>query len=248
VWEALLHKPEKDRSRRVILKITPLHPWDVSPAEAIAIQQRLLDKVSQETGFTQVHTVAGVDVSVKHDIAKAAVVVLDYPDLTPVDQSTAEQPAQFPYIPGLLAFREGPVVLKALEKLVTGPDLFIFDAQGLAHPRRMGLATHIGLIIDRPSIGCAKSRLYGTHHEPGPERGARTYLRDGNEIIGAVVRSRSEVQPVYVSIGNKVDLETAINYVLDCCRGYRLPETTRWAHKVAGGEETKIQGTQLSLF
>ena len=230
------------------MKITPLHPWDVSPAEATAIQQRLRDKVSQETSFSQVRTVAGVDVSVKDDIAKAAVVVLDYPDLTPIDQSTAEQPVPFPYIPGLLAFREGPVVLRALEELATEPDLFIFDAQGLAHPRRMGLAAHIGVIIDRPSIGCAKSRLCGTHHEPGSEKGAYTHLRDGNEIIGAVVRSRSEVQPVYVSIGHKIDLKTAINYVLNCCRGYRLPETTRWAHRVAGGEEMKIEGTQLSLF
>jgi len=230
------------------LKIAPHHPWDLSPTEATAIQERLRAEVSQETDFAQVHTVAGVDVSVKDDTAKAAVVVLDYPDLTPIDQSTAEQPVQFPYIPGLLAFREGPVVLRALEKLATEPDLFIFDAQGLAHPRRMGLASHIGLIIDRPSIGCAKSRLCGTHHEPGPERGAYTYLRAGKEIIGAVVRSRSKVQPVYVSIGHKIDLETAIHYVLNCCRGYRLPETTRWAHRVAGGEEIKIEGTQLSLF
>jgi deoxyribonuclease V len=230
------------------LKITPLHPWDVSPAEAMAIQQRLRDKASQEISFAQVRTVAGVDVSVKDDIAKAAVVVLDYPNLTPLDQSTAEQSVQFPYIPGLLAFREGPVVLRALEKLVTEPDLFIFDAQGLAHPRRMGLATHMGLIIDRPSIGCAKSRLCGTHHQPGPKRGAYTHLHDGNEIIGAVVRSRSEVQPVYVSIGHKINLKTAIDYILNCCKGYRLPETTRWAHKVAGGEEIKIEGTQLSFF
>lgn len=230
------------------MKITPLHPWDVSPTEAMAIQERLRDRVSQETDFTQVRTVAGIDVSVKDDAAKAAVVVLDYPDLTPIDQSTAEQSVQFPYIPGLLAFREGPVVLRALEKLATEPDLFIFDAQGLAHPRRMGLATHIGLVIDRPSIGCAKARLCGTYHEPGPERGAYTHLRDGNEIIGAVVRSRSEIQPVYVSVGHKIDLETAIHYVLHCCRGYRLPETTRWAHRVAGGEEIKIGGTQLSLF
>jgi deoxyribonuclease V len=192
--------------------------------------------------------VAGVDVSVKDDIAKAAVVVLDYPDLTPTGQSTAEQPVQFPYIPGLLAFREGPVTLRALEKLIIEPDLFIFDAQGLAHPRRMGLATHIGIIMDKPSIGCAKSRLCGTHYEPGPERGAYTHLHDGDKIIGAVVRSRSEVQPVYVSIGHKIDLETAIHYVLNCCRGYRLPETTRWAHRVAGGEEIKIQGTQPPLF
>lgn len=230
------------------MKIVPLHPWDVSPAEAMAIQQRLRDRVSQETAFTQVRTVAGVDVSVKDDIAKAAVVVLDYPNLTPIDHSTAEQPVPFPYIPGLLAFREGPAVLKALEKLATEPDLFIFDAQGLAHPRRMGLATHIGLVIDKPSIGCAKSLLCGTYHEPGPERGAYTYLRDGDEIIGAVVRSRSEVQPVYVSVGHKIDLETAIRYVLDCCRGHRLPETTRWAHRVAGGEDIRPKGTQLSLF
>jgi deoxyribonuclease V len=230
------------------LKIAPHHPWDVPPAEAIAIQEQLRGQVSQETSFTQVHTVAGVDVSVKDNAARAAVVVLDYPDLSPIDQSTTEQPVQFPYIPGLLAFREGPVVLRALEKLSTEPDLFIFDAQGLAHPRRMGLATHIGLIIDRPSIGCAKSRLCGTHHEPGPKRGTYTYLRDGSEVIGAVVRSRNEVQPVYVSIGHKIDLEAAIEYVLNCCRGYRLPETTRWAHRVAGGEKIKIQGTQLSLL
>ncbi len=230
------------------MKIVPLHSWDVSPAEAMSIQQRLRDKVSQETAFAQVRTVAGIDVGVRDDIAKAAVVVLDYPGLTPIDQSTAEQPVPFPYIPGLLAFREGPAVLKALEKLTTEPDLFIFDAQGLAHPRRMGLATHIGLIIDRPSIGCAKSHLWGTYHEPGPERGAYTYLRDGDEIIGAVVRSRSEVQPVYVSVGHKVDLQTAIRYVLNCCRGHRLPETTRWAHRVAGGENIRLKGTQLSLF
>jgi deoxyribonuclease V len=138
--------------------------------------------------------------------------------------------------------------LAALEKLKTEPGLFIFDAQGLAHPRRMGLATHLGVIIDKPSIGCAKSRLCGSHHEPGPERGSFAHLYDGDETIGAVVRTRTGVNPLYVSIGHKVDLPTAIEYVLGCCTQYRLPETTRYAHRVAGGGKLQIATSQPTLF
>ena len=224
------------------MKTVSPHRWDVSPSEAKEIQQGLRSRVSTERTFGQVNTVAGVDVSIKGEVARAAIVVLNYPELTPVDYSLAELPAKFPYIPGLLAFREAPAVLAALDKLKTEPDLFIFDAQGLAHPRRLGLATHLGVIIDRPSIGCAKSRLCGSHHEPGPERGSFAHLYDGDEIIGAVVRTRTGVSPLYVSIGHQVDLPAAIEYVLGCCTKYRLPETTRYAHRVAGGEKLEVGG------
>ena len=222
------------------MRIVSPHRWDVSPSKAKEIQQGLRSRVSTERIFSQVNTVAGVDVSIKGEVARAAIVVLSYPGLTPLDYSLAELPAEFPYIPGLLAFREAPSVLAALEKLKTEPDLLIFDAQGLAHPRRLGLAAHLGVIIDRPSIGCAKSRLWGKHDEPGPERGSFAHLYDGDEaacaseIIGAVVRTRTGVNPLYVSIGHQVDLPAAIKYVLGCCTKYRLPETTRYAHRVAG--------------
>ena len=230
------------------MKIVSPHPWDVSPGEAMAIQRELRGRVSTERGFDEVHTVAGVDVGFKGEVARAAVVVLSYPGLEPLAQSVAEVPVRFPYIPGLLAFREGPAVLAALEQLTTEPDLFIFDAQGLAHPRRMGLATHIGVLVDRPSIGCAKSRLCGDHAELPAEAGSYTPLYDGDEVIGAVVRTRTGVSPLYVSIGHKVDLETAIEIVLTCCRGYRLPETTRYAHRVASGEKLTPKGVQPTLF
>ncbi|MFQ5813247.1 MAG: deoxyribonuclease V, partial [Anaerolineae bacterium] len=230
------------------MKIVSPHQWDVSPSEAVEIQQRLRGRVSTERTFGQVNTVAGVDVSFKNEVARAAIVVLGYPGLTPLDYSLAELPVEFPYIPGLLAFREAPPVLAALKELKTEPDLLIFDAQGLAHPRRMGLATHLGIIIDRPSIGCAKSRLCGSHHEPGPERGSYTHLHDNDEIIGAVVRTRTNVNPLYISIGHQVDLPTAIEYVLGCCTKYRLPETTRYAHRVAGGERLQIEVSQPTLF
>jgi deoxyribonuclease V len=230
------------------MRIVSPHRWDVSSSEAMEIQQGLQSKVSTERTSSQVNTVAGVDVAIKGEVARAAIVVLSYPGLAPLDFSLAELPVEFPYVPGLLAFREAPSVLAALEKLRTEPDLFIFDAQGLAHPRRMGLATHLGVIIDKPSIGCAKSRLCGSHHEPGLERGSYTYLYDDDEIIGAVVRTKTGVNPLYVSIGHKVDLPTAIEYVLSCCTNYRLPETTRYAHQVAGGERLQIEVSQPSLF
>jgi deoxyribonuclease V len=228
------------------MKIVSPHRWDVSPSEAKEIQQGLRSKVSTERAFNQVNTVAGVDVSIKGKVARAAIVILSYPELTPLDYSLAELAVEFPYIPGLLTFREAPPVLAALEKLKPEPDLFIFDAQGLAHPRRLGLATHLGVIIDKPSIGCAKSRLWGKHDEPGPQRGSFTHLYDGNEIIGAVVRTRTNVKPLYVSIGHQVDLPTAIEYVLGCCTQYRLPETTRYAHRVAGGGKLEVGGRRAN--
>jgi deoxyribonuclease V len=226
------------------------HPWDLSVAEAKVLQTQLAEKVVLETTFdpAAVRLVAGVDVSFRGGIARAAVVVLRLPDLEPVDYALGEAPATFPYVPGLLTFREGPSVLVALDRLGSWPDLLIFDGHGLAHPRRIGLASHMGVILGQPSIGCAKSRLTGTHDEPGDAVGDWVPLCDGEETIGAVVRSRRKVKPVYVSIGHRVDLPTAIDFVLRCTRGYRLPETTRYAHKVAGGAEIQIGRSQPRLF
>lgn len=226
------------------------HPWDLSPKQAIAIQNELRGQVVTEDQLGPVNTVAGVDVGFPdRQTARAAVVVLSFPELKPLDYAVAQAPVKFPYIPGLLAFREIPVALAAIEKVRVSPDLFIFDAHGLAHPRRLGLASHAGLLIDQPSIGCAKSRLTGQHAEPGPERGETLPLMDGDEQIGAVVRTRKGVKPVYVSIGHRVGLATAVRYVLACAPKYRLPETTRYAHRVAGGDKISLdKGQQLSFF
>lgn len=223
------------------MKLAISHPWDLSTGEAIALQKELAREVLAETTFdpAQVRTVAGVDVGLKGDLARAAVVVLDAASLEPVDWAVATAEISFPYVPGLLTFREGPSVLAALEKLTTWPDLFVFDGHGQAHPRRIGLASHLGVILDEPSIGCAKSRLTGEYEEPGEEVGAWSPLRDGEETIGAVLRTRSSVRPVFVSTGHRVDLSTAIGMILRCTKGYRLPETTRYAHKVAGGRAPK---------
>jgi deoxyribonuclease V len=223
------------------------HPWDVSPAEAKEIQRQLYERVLIQPLDHQPDVIAGVDVSVKEGQARAAVVLLSYPDPVPLQATTAEMPVSFPYVPGLLAFREGPVVLAALEQLVDRPDVLMFDAQGLAHPRRMGLATHLGVLLDMPAVGCAKSRLCGVHAEPGEEKGSWTPLMDGDEVIGAVVRTRSRVQPVFVSIGHRMNLEAAVSLVLNCATKYRLPEPTRWAHRVAGGESLPVSH-QPTLF
>ena len=232
------------------MKVAVSHPWDLPPTEAKALQAQLAEKVTAKTTFepSGVETVAGVDVSFHGDVARAAVVVLSFPALEPMDCARAEVPVSFPYIPGLLAFREGPSVLAALERLTTWPDLFIFDAQGLAHPRRLGLASHMGVILDWPSIGCAKSRLTGNHEEPGNVVGEWVPLSSADQIVGAVLRNRAGVKPLYVSIGHRVDLPTAVDFVLRCSKGYRLPETTRYAHKVAGGADLHIGQTQLRLF
>lgn len=207
--------------------------WDLTPAEAIALQKRLSSFVTRESKVKRVATVAGIDTGYNQGTSCAAVVELEYPSLKPIASAVAERPVRFPYIPGLLSFREGPVIIEAFEKLNTLPDLLIFDGQGIAHPRRFGIACHIGLMLDIPSIGCAKTKLLGEFDEPSPQRGRFTYLIDRGETIGAVVRTRSNVKPVFVSIGHKVNLEDSIQFVLGCCRGYRLPETTRRADKLS---------------
>ena len=224
------------------------HSWDLSPQAAFVLQNELAARVERRPRLASVRYVAGIDVSVRDDDARAAVVVLDFESLTPIDYAIANRPVSFPYVPGLLAFREGPVVLEALERVSTTPDLLIFDGHGVAHPRRLGIASHIGVLVDMPAIGCAKSRLCGQHDEPGNESGDYTSLVDREEVIGAVLRTRRGVKPVYVSIGHRVDLETSIKHMLACCRGFRLPETTRWAHRVAGGQEPPLQAKQPTLF
>lgn len=232
------------------MKLAIPHPWDLSVTKAQALQPQLAERVVAKTSFdpAALQTVAGVDVSFRGGMARAAVVVLGFPDLEPVDSSLGKAPADFPYVPGLLTFREGPSVLNALEKLTTWPDLFIFDGHGIAHPRRIGLAAHMGVLLDHPSIGCAKSRLMGSHDEPGDVAGDWVPLYDHGEVIGAVLRSRTKVKPVYVSVGHRIDLSTAIDLVLQCTRGYRLPETTRYAHKVAGGWDLGVGQSQPRLF
>ena len=223
------------------------HPWTLEPSDAISLQKELADQVIREAMLGEVHTVAGVDASYRKPdlsglsaepgagIARAAVVTLSFPDLEIVEYAVATRPITYPYVPGLLSFREAPAVLDAFEKLTVVPDLLIFDGHGIAHPRRMGIASHIGLLVDLPSIGCAKRRLRGHYEEPGRERGSFTYLTHKGETVGAVLRTRTDVKPVFVSIGHRVDLPTAIHYVLACGSGYKLPETTRWADKIAGG-------------
>ena len=201
--------------------------------DARRLQVKLAAHIIRENRLKKVKTVAGIDVGMKGDMACAAIVVIDLPGLDVVAKATATRRITFPYIPGLLSFREGPVILDVLNRLDRKPELLIFDGQGIAHPCRLGIASHIGLIVDLPSIGCAKSRLCGQYKEPDVERSSHVPLMDHGEIIGAIVRTRAGVKPVFVSIGHRVDLKTSIDYVLKCCKGYRLPETTRKAHRLA---------------
>ncbi|MFQ5860819.1 MAG: deoxyribonuclease V [Dehalococcoidia bacterium] len=211
----------------------------MSAQEAVAIQRHLASQVSHTSTLPQqVRYVAGVDLSPpdREGLTQGAVVVLRYPELTVEEVRVARERPGFPYIPGLLSFRETPVLLAALERLTLTPDLVLVDGQGLAHPRRFGIACHLGLLLECPTVGCAKSILRGTHPPLEPQRGAWAELVDRGEVVGAALRSREGVSPVYVSIGHRVDLPAAVQWVLHCCRGYRLPEPTRLAHQAAAGQ------------
>ncbi len=216
--------------------IRDLHPWTMTPHDAIALQRTLAPQVitDQPLPLDSIRLVAGVDVSVKNDISRAAVVVLRYPELDVIETATAERPTIFPYVPGLLSFREGAVILDALRRLVATPDVFVFDGQGTIHPRRLGIACHIGLFLDRPTIGCGKSLLVGRHAPVPPTKGSWVPLVDRGETIGVVLRTRDNVQPVYVSVGHRATLDDARALVLSCTTRYRLPEPTRAAHNAAG--------------
>jgi len=218
-----------------LMKTLPIqHEWNLTPREARALQSRLAAGVIRKSLRRRIRTVAGVDVHIHGHVVRAGAVVLDFPGLNTICQATAEFPVNFPYIPGLLSFREAPVALAAIQRLGTLPDALIVDGQGIAHPRRFGLACHLGLILDIPAIGCAKSRLCGRHGTPAVTRGSRVPLIDTNEIIGTVLRTRTGVRPVYVSIGHRVSLNDAVDIVLACTPVYRLPKTTRLAHRLAG--------------
>lgn len=225
------------------MKREALHSWGLKPNQAIALQLALRNRLVHTWDGRPVTTVGGIDVSIKDGLARAAVVTLHFPELTPIEGVTAEVQITFPYIPGLLSFREGPVVLAAWEKLAHKPDLLLFDGQGIAHPRGIGIASHLGLWLERPSIGVAKSRLYGRHAEPGGQRADWVELmdeKDPKQVIGAVLRTRTDVKPVYVSPGHLIDVKHSVHFVLACCTRYRLPEPIRWAHRVAGGEKLTL--------
>lgn len=219
------------------MKAAYLHHWRVDRAEALELQQKLAEKVRRTGEADSVRYIAGVDISAGRfqEMATAAVVVMSYPELKPVEIRVVKGRLNFPYIPGLLSFREAPLILAACERLEVVPGLIMVDGQGIAHPRRLGLASHLGLFLNVPTIGCAKSRLCGGHEIAGIEPGSYAELVDGGEVIGAVLRTRHGVKPLYVSIGHRIDLRHAIRMVMDCCRGYRLPEPTRLAHLAAGG-------------
>ncbi|RCJ18401.1 endonuclease V [Nostoc minutum NIES-26] len=218
------------------MKINQHHTWPSTVEEAITIQEQLRSQVITEDKFKEpVQYVAGVDMGFEADgtISRAAVAVLSFPDLQVIETTLAHRPTTFPYIPGFLSFREIPAVLDALEKITRIPDIILCDGQGIAHPRRLGIACHLGILVDIPTIGVAKSLLIGKHEELPETRGSRQPLIHRGETIGAVLRTRTGVKPVYVSSGYKVSLPTAIDYVLRCTPKYRLPETTRVADKLA---------------
>jgi deoxyribonuclease V len=219
------------------MRVVTRHGWEVSTTRARELQEGLAGEVVRTGAVPLPRRVAGIDVSVNRwtKTGRAAVVVLEYPAMTVAEVSAVSGDITFPYVPGLLTFREAPLVLAAWEKLQKVPDAVLVDGQGIAHPRRIGLAAHLGLCLGVPTVGCAKSRLIGEHEEPGMEAGSTADLRDGDEVIGQVVRTRDGVKPVYVSIGHLIDLPSAVQLVLACCRGYRLPEPTRLAHQAAGG-------------
>ena len=219
----------------------PESRWPTCPAEARQLQEKLRGQVVTEDKLDSVHAIAGLDAHYRVDLVWAAAVLMTLPNLATVGSALVHRPLAFPYVPGLLSFREVPAIIEALRQLPERPDLLLADGQGLAHPRRFGLACHLGVLADVPSIGVAKSRLVGTYEEPGVERGAWSPLTDGGEIIGAVLRTRRAVRPVFVSIGHRISLQTAIDLVLRCTRHYRVPEPIRAAdwlsrHHPAGSD------------
>lgn len=217
--------------------LTNYHRWDVNPEEAIAIQLSLAARVSLTPDLGEVKYIAGVDNSAT-GVARCAVVVLSYPELETVEISRAEKPLVFPYVPGLLSFREGPAILAAFDKLKYEPDLVFFDGQGISHPRRIGIASHIGVLLELPTIGVGKSPLFVRGEQPGPEPGSWTPWHDRKgETLAIALRTKRNSKPLYVSPGNRIDLPTALQYVLSTLKGYRLPEPTRQAHNAAAVKE-----------
>ena len=214
-----------------------LHQWNLAPADAIALQRELAKQVILGDRLGEVRLVAGVDMALnaEHDMAHAAVVLMTYPGLEIVERHTYDEPLRMPYVPGLLSFREAPAIIGAFGKLRQKPDLIMVDGMGIAHPRRIGIASHLGLWLELPTIGCGKSMFVGHYDQQalGEEAGSWVPLIDKKEVIGAIVRTRSHVKPMIISSGHMISLETSVYYVLACARGYRLPEPTRQADKLS---------------
>lgn len=205
--------------------------WDYTVEEAIAIQKTMAGKVITRGKPDTVEYIAGIDVALTPDGRGYCIVaVFTFPQLDLCEEAFSSDTITFPYVPGLLSFREGPLVLQAYEKLSTKPDILVFDGQGIAHPRRFGIASHIGVLLDIPSIGCAKARLWGTYSQPGNNKGDRAYLYDKDEIIGVVLRTRTNVNPVFVSPGHRVGIDEAADIIIQCTDNYRIPVPTRYAH------------------
>jgi deoxyribonuclease V len=205
--------------------------WDLTPREAMRLQEELRERVVVEDGFGTIRFVAGADLAFdpETDAAFAGVIVYRFPELAEVERRMARRKLRFPYVPGLLSFRESPVLLAAFAKLRTEPDVLLIDGHGRAHPRRFGIACHLGVIFDKPAIGCAKSLLVGEHAEPGPRAGATAPLLLDKERVGVVLRTRDHVKPIYVTTGHRVSLESAVKIVQQCLDGFRLPKPTREA-------------------
>lgn len=212
------------------------HDWDLTPEQAIALQKELRGEVISDRPIDigAVRLVAGVDVSVKEDQSQAAVVVATFPDFKPVETVRVRRSTPFPYVPGLLSFREGPVLEEAFERLTVEPDIFLFDGMGIAHPRRIGIASHMGLWLRKPTVGCGKTRLCGRFEILPEEKGAMAPLVDGGETIGMAVRTRTRMNPMFISPGHLADIPTSVEFVMRCTEKYRLPEPIRMAHKAAG--------------
>lgn len=212
------------------MKYRKLHWWDVDPEEAIRIQNGLKKYISLEASFKEIKRIAGADATYHNGMTIAGVVVLEYPSLKIIESKCSVFPLTFPYIPGLLSFREGPALLNTFEKVENEPDLIMFDGQGISHPRRMGIATHLGILMNKPSIGCAKSILIGNYISPGEKRGEYVFLKDGEDTLGVILRTKEGASPLFISPGNKIDILASIEMVLKCTGGYRLPEPLRQAH------------------
>ena len=235
-------------------KYEQLHDWKMTPREAVELQKSLRESVRLAPLKKKIRTIAGADISFNKfsPVVYAGLVVLSLPSLEVIEEVGVVSETKFPYVPGLLSFRETPSVLEAWEKLKTEPDAVMFDGQGIAHPRRVGIASHVGLLIKRPTLGCAKSVLVGKFEDPKLERGHWSEMIDKGEVVGAALRTKTNVQPVYVSPGHLIDLEGAINLTLECDGGYRQPEPTRRAHLLVNalrrGERSASEDTNLRLF
>lgn len=217
------------------MKIDELHDWNLDPKRAIALQHELAPNLICDVplALDEITSVAGVDVSIRHQRSRAAVVVMSVPGLEVLEIARAEREVSFPYIPGLLAFREGPVVVDALRQLRRAPDAFIFDGMGRIHPRKLGIAAHLGLWLGKPTIGCGKTHYIGEYVEPAEAKGSSSGLRYRDELIGALLRTREKVKPVYISVGHLADLESALKLAMSVTTRFRLPEPVRAAHHAA---------------